>query len=299
MDFFVDHAVLFALLCAASGGAVRALPDLLAAVADRRATSGCARSRGAVQEGAAAYLRKQYTTIAVVAVAPFLLIGFYSKLGWGTAFGFVIGATLSAAAGFIGMNVAVRSNSRTAEAAREGVGPAFKVAFRAGSVTGLLVVGLGMLGVAGYYWILTGWLGNSPGVGGRRSDRARVRRLADLGVRASRRRHLHEGRRCRRRPRRQDRGRYPGGRPAQPGRDRRQRGRQRRRLRRHGRRPVRDVRRHRRRRDAARHALPGREALAVPALARWRLDRRLDHRHVLRPRRSRARTRSSTRSTRA
>ena len=115
-----------------------------------------------MQEGAAAYLKKQYTTIAVVAIVPFLLLGFYNELGWGTAFGFIIGAALSAAAGFIGMNVAVRSNARTAEAAREGIQPAFKVAFRAGSVTGLLVVGLGLLGVAGYYWFLTGALGNSP-----------------------------------------------------------------------------------------------------------------------------------------
>src|SRR5579871_3569767 len=117
---------------------------------------------GAVQEGAAAYLRKQYTTIAVVAVVPFILLGVYHKLGWGTAVGFLVGASLSAAAGFIGMNVAVRSNSRTAEAARNGLEPALKVAFRAGSVTGLLVVGLGLLGVAGYYWILTAGFNDSP-----------------------------------------------------------------------------------------------------------------------------------------
>jgi K(+)-stimulated pyrophosphate-energized sodium pump len=116
----------------------------------------------AVQEGASAYLRRQYMTIGVVAIAPLLLIGFYDKLGWGTAIGFLIGAVLSAAAGFIGMNVAVRSNVRTAEAAKQGLKPALDVAFRAGSVTGLLVVGLGLFGVAGYYGFLTEVLDNSP-----------------------------------------------------------------------------------------------------------------------------------------
>ncbi len=284
MDFFVDHAVLFALVCAGVAIAFGLYLTwwLLSQPAGNERMQAISR---AVQEGAAAYLKKQYTTIAAVAVVPFLALGFYNELGWGTAIGFLVGALLSAAAGFIGMNVAVRSNVRTAEAAREGVAPAFKVAFRAGSVTGLLVVGLGLLGVAGYYWVLTDWLGNTPGVGCRRPDRARVRRLADLRLRPARRRHLHEGRRRRRRPRRQDRGRHPRGRSSQPRRDRRQRGRQRRRLRRHGGRPLRDVRGHRRRRDAARHRLRGGAALAVPARARRHLDPRLGDRDVLRTRR--------------
>jgi K(+)-stimulated pyrophosphate-energized sodium pump len=116
----------------------------------------------AVQEGASAYLRRQYTTIAGVAVILFLLIGFWNDLGWGTAIGFLIGAVLSASAGFIGMNVAVRANVRTAEAAKRGVGPALRVAFSAGSVTGLFVVGLGLLGVAGYYGVLTSWFDDTP-----------------------------------------------------------------------------------------------------------------------------------------
>jgi K(+)-stimulated pyrophosphate-energized sodium pump len=161
MDFFVDHAVAFALVCAV----VAVLYGIYLTWWLLRQPAGSERMQEisrAVQEGAAAYLRKQYTTIAVVAIAPFLLLGFYNELGWGAAFGFLFGALFSAAAGFIGMNVAVRSNARTAEAAREGLQPAFRVAFRAGSVTGLLVVGLGLLGVAGYYWVLTDWIGSSP-----------------------------------------------------------------------------------------------------------------------------------------
>jgi K(+)-stimulated pyrophosphate-energized sodium pump len=161
MSWFMDHAVLFALLCA--GAAV--LYGIGLTVWLLRQPAGNERMQEiarAVQEGAAAYLRRQYMTIAVVAIVPFLLLGFYHSLGWATAIGFLIGAVLSAAAGFIGMNVAVRSNVRTAEAARHGLPPALNVAFRAGSVTGLLVVGLGLFGVAGYYGILTAWIGDTP-----------------------------------------------------------------------------------------------------------------------------------------
>src|SRR5574337_791926 len=161
MSWFMHHAVLFALLCA--GAAV--VYGLGLTVWLLRQPAGTERMQEiarAVQEGAAAYLRRQYTTIAAVSIVPFLLLGFYHRLGWGAAIGFLIGAALSAAAGFIGMNVAVRSNVRTAEAARKGLPPALNVAFRAGSVTGLLVVGLGLLGVAGYYWVLTDWFNHTP-----------------------------------------------------------------------------------------------------------------------------------------
>jgi K(+)-stimulated pyrophosphate-energized sodium pump len=160
-SFFNDHAVLFALICAlvAIAYGVYLVYWLLSRPAGSERMQEIAR---AVQEGAAAYLSKQYRTIAIVAIVPFLVLGFYDKLGWGTAVGFLVGAILSAAAGFIGMNVAVRSNVRTAEAAKEGLGPALNVAFRAGSVTGLLVVGLGLLGVAGYYGVLTDWLNHTP-----------------------------------------------------------------------------------------------------------------------------------------
>src|SRR6188472_3875838 len=160
MSWFMDHAVLFALLCALAAVAygLGLTVWLLRQPAGNERMQEIAR---AVQEGAEAYLRRQYLTIAVVSIVPFLLLGFYDKLGWGTAIGFLIGATLSAAAGFIGMNVAVRSNVRTAEAAKEGLKPALNVAFRAGSVTGLLVVGLGLFGVAGYYWVLTDWLNHT------------------------------------------------------------------------------------------------------------------------------------------
>src|SRR5260221_8209584 len=97
---------------------------------------------GAVREGASAYLRRQYTTIAMVAIVPFILIGVYHKLGWGTAFGFLVGAVLSAAAGFIGMKVAVPSHSRPPQAARHRVQPAPHLALPAPSGDPVLVVRL-------------------------------------------------------------------------------------------------------------------------------------------------------------
>ena len=150
-DFLTDYGVVVALVCAAAA-VVYGLIVTQRLLAKPAGNDRMREISGAVQEGAQAYLNRQYTIIAVLAlpIAVLLLV----LQNWETAVGFLIGAILSGATGFIGMNVSVRANSRVAEAARGGVPPALDVAFKGGSVTGLLVVGLALLGVAGYYGFL-------------------------------------------------------------------------------------------------------------------------------------------------
>jgi K(+)-stimulated pyrophosphate-energized sodium pump len=153
-DFLTDHGVVVALVCAGAAviyGALTSRSLLALSPGNERMRSISA----AVQEGASAYLRRQYLTIAAVGAVLFVALIPIQNIE--VAIGFLIGGLASAAAGFIGMNVSVRANARVAEAARGGISPALSAAFRAGAVTGLLVVGLALLGVAGYYGILT-WL---------------------------------------------------------------------------------------------------------------------------------------------
>jgi K(+)-stimulated pyrophosphate-energized sodium pump len=155
--FLVEHNVLFALICgllAVAYGAYLTRWVLQQSPGNERMRE----IQAAIQEGASAYLNRQYRTVAIVAVvvaALLLVAGIWTDaLGWKVALGFIIGAVLSALAGYVGMNTAVRANARVAEAGRTGLSEAFDVAFKGGTVTGILVVGLGLLGVAGYYGAL-------------------------------------------------------------------------------------------------------------------------------------------------
>jgi len=151
-DFLTDHGVVVALVCA-FGAVVYGLVTTRSLLALSPGNAEMQRISGAVQEGAKAYLNRQYTTIGIVGVVLFAALIPIQDIY--VAAGFAIGGILSGATGFIGMNVSVRANSRVAEAARGGIPPALAAAFRGGAITGMLVVGLALTGVAGYYGLLT------------------------------------------------------------------------------------------------------------------------------------------------
>jgi K(+)-stimulated pyrophosphate-energized sodium pump len=158
-SFLTNHGVVVALVCAACA----VVYGLLTTRALLALSPGNERMQSislAVQQGARAYLNRQYTTIAVAGVVLFVALIFVQNIA--VACGFAIGGLLSGSTGYIGMNVSVRSNARVAEAARSGVTPALRVAFRGGAITGLLVVGLALIGVAGYYGALTSFFNDSP-----------------------------------------------------------------------------------------------------------------------------------------
>jgi len=158
-SFLTNHGVVVALVCAACAvvyGLVTARSLLALSPGNDRMQAISL----AVQQGARAYLNRQYTTIAAVGVVVFIALIFIQNIA--VAVGFLIGALLSGSAGYIGMNVSVRANARVAEAARGGVSPALQVAFRGGAITGMLVVGLALAGVAGYYGALTSFFNETP-----------------------------------------------------------------------------------------------------------------------------------------
>jgi K(+)-stimulated pyrophosphate-energized sodium pump len=157
-DFLTDHGVIVALVCAGLAVAY-GLVTTRQLLALSPGNAEMQRISGAVQEGAQAYLNRQYTTIGIAGIVLAIALIFIQD-GY-VAVGFVIGGLLSGATGYIGMNVSVRANTRVAEAARGGVSPGLDVAFRGGAITGMLVVGLALLGVAGYYGILTAFLDRS------------------------------------------------------------------------------------------------------------------------------------------
>jgi len=148
----MSTGIIIAIVCALIGIAYGVI-SIFSILSKSRGNDEMIRISNAIQEGAVAYLSRQYKAIGMVGIILFIAVWF--ALGDYTAIGFAIGAILSGLTGYIGMNVSVRANSRTAEAAREGINPALQIAFKGGAITGMLVVGLALLGVAGYYAILS------------------------------------------------------------------------------------------------------------------------------------------------